>query len=501
LGDLVLLDGDSLRFSHDMVRKAAYEGLSVRRRRTLHQRACAVIEEWGDSVPLADPISTLAFHATGADSPELIVKWNRSAAEAAVARGAMEIAEELLTAVVPAQVAIGASEAERCAVQRSLATAAERAGHLEVSLDALVAARMLSAGHERARIAVHRARVLEKLGRYRSSLLVIARALKVRPDRSAESELLLARASVRGYLGDWKGSLRITTELLDSADQLDTRLRAQAHLLAEWCCSCLGLPERADHEEAAMKLMTEVDDSVGLGNMLLNRGVSAWRECRVRDAVADFRASSECYGRAGDVVGAAMAGNNLAEILTLQCRLDPAEDLLRNALRVTRAANYALGEMGTVSGLSRVAAWRGDASEALELQSTAIEGFRSLAADDYVLDSLVRLVEIHVLAGDADAALVAADSAATMLKRLGAVPVVPSTLARLRGSALLHAGREQEATESLERALSLATDDGYAYEVALSSLMLGRLREDEGQIHEALNRLHDLDVLGVPPGC
>ncbi len=501
LGDLVSLDGDDVRFSHDMVRKAAYESLSVRRRQVMHRRACEVIEDWGSSAPLADPISTLAFHATDSGSPELIVKWNRLAADAAVARGAVEIAEEMLTAVVPAQVAIGAPEGERCAVQRSLATAAERAGHLEASLDALGAAGMLSAGDERARIAVHRARVLEKLGRYRSSLLVIARALKAHPDWSAESDLLLARASVRGYLGDWKGSLRITAELLATADQLDTRLRAQAHLLAEWCCSCLGLPERADHEEAAMKLMTELDDSLGLGNILLNRGVSAWRECRVEDAIADFRASSERYQRAGDVVGAAMADNNLAEILTLQVRLDPAEDLLRNALRVTRAANYALGEMGTVSGLSRVAAWRGDAAEALELQSTALEGFRNLAADDYVLDSLVRLVEIHALAGDAEAAIVAADSATTMLKRLGAVPIVPSTLARLRGSALLHAGREQEATESLERALSLANEDRFAYEIALSSLMLGRVREDERQIHEAMEQLHELDVVGVPPGC
>jgi tetratricopeptide (TPR) repeat protein len=250
-----------------------------------------------------------------------------------------------------------------------------------------------------------------------------------------------------------------------------------------------------------MRLLTQLDDSLGLGNMLLNRGVSAWRECRVRDALADFRTSSACYGRAGDVVGAATADNNLAEILTLQVRLDPAEELLRNALRVLRAANYTLGELATISGLSRVAAWRGDAAEALELQSTALEGFRGLAADDYVLDSHVRLVEIHALAGDTDAALVAADSAATMLNKFGAVPVVPSTLARLRGRALLDAGREREATQSLRRALALANEDGFAYEIALSALMLGRLRQDEEQIDAAMAQLQDLDVLDVPPVC
>jgi tetratricopeptide (TPR) repeat protein len=306
---------------------------------------------------------------------------------------------------------------------------------------------------------------------------------------------------VRNYLGDWNECLAIATDLLASGDRLEPRLRAQAHLLSEWCCSCLGLPARAEHEQAALRLLTELDDALGLGNLLLNRGVSAWREWRVEHAISDFRNSSECYARAGDVVGAAIVDNNLAEILTVQSRLDQAEVLLRNARRVLRAANYSLGEMATISGLSRVAAWRGHAAEALELQLTALEGFRSLEADDYVLDSLVRLVEIHALAGDADAALVTADSAAAMLRRIGTVPVVPSTLARLRARALLAVGREHEAIESLERALALATDDAYAYEVALSSLMLGRLCHDEEQVNAAIAQLHDLDVPDVPPVC
>jgi tetratricopeptide (TPR) repeat protein len=247
-------------------------------------------------------------------------------------------------------------------------------------------------------------------------------------------------------------------------------------------------------------LLTELDDALGLGNLLLNRGVSAWHKWQVERAIADFRASSECYARAGDVVGAAIVDNNLAEILTVQFRLDQAEALLRNARRVLRAANYTLGEMATISGLSRVAAWRGETAQALELQLTALEGFRSLAADDYVLDSLVRLVEIHALAGDADAALVAADSAAAKLTDLGTVPVVPSTLARLRARPLLDTGRVLEAIESLERALSLAASDGNAYEVAMSSLLLGQLRGDEQQTRRAMEELGQLGVLDVPPG-
>src|SRR4029077_4438475 len=96
------------------------------------------------------------------------------------------------------------------------------------------------------------------------------------------------------------------------------------------------------------------------------------------------------YRLAGDVVGAAMADNNLAEILTLQFRLDPAEELLRNAGRVARAANYAHGERTRIRGRHRISAWRGDPGAALELQPAALAGFRELSSDDYILDSLVR---------------------------------------------------------------------------------------------------------------
>jgi tetratricopeptide (TPR) repeat protein len=255
------------------------------------------------------------------------------------------------------------------------------------------------------------------------------------------------------------------------------------------------------HEQAALDLLTELDDGLGLGNLLLNRGVSAWSEWRVDDAIADFRASSGCYVRAGDVVGAAMANNNLAEILTVQFRLDEADELLQNARRVLRAANYTHGEMGTISGLSRIAAWRGDPAAARQLQSIALEGFRQLAADDYVLDSLVRLVEIHVIAGDAPTALDVADAARALLRKLGPVPVVPFTLDRLRGRVLLDLDRHDEAADSLQRALSRATDDGHAYEIALCSFMLGRLDGDEQRVGQALQTLRDLGIPDVPPSC
>jgi tetratricopeptide (TPR) repeat protein len=218
------------------------------------------------------------------------------------------------------------------------------------------------------------------------------------------------------------------------------------------------------------------------------------------DAVADFRASSERYQRAGDVLGAAVVDNNLAEILTLQSHLDEAEELLIRARRLLQAANYPLGTLAASSGLSRIASWRGATSEALELQSEALSGFRELGADDYVVDSLVRLVEIHVTAGDAVSALDAADHAAKALAKLGPIPVVPATLARLTARALLLAGRTAEARNSFQAARSLAEADGFIYEVALSSIGVGRIDGDDACVTNALAQLRELGVEAPPPG-
>jgi tetratricopeptide (TPR) repeat protein len=249
-----------------------------------------------------------------------------------------------------------------------------------------------------------------------------------------------------------------------------------------------------------LDLLTELDDSMGLANLYLNLGASAWSECRALDAVEDLETSSANYKRAGDVLGAALADNNLAEVLTLQGHLDSAEGLLTRARRITQAASYPHGTFAIISGLSRIAAWRGNTADALQLQLEALKGFRELGADDFVVDSLVRLVEIHVFAGDSGAALTAAGDAARALANLGDVPVLPATLARLTARAQQLEGRAAESRRTFESALDLATADGFTYEIALASMAIGRMDDDDARVSVALAELAELGVIAPPPG-
>jgi len=153
-----------------------------------------------------------------------------------------------------------------------------------------------------------------------------------------------------------------------------------------------------------------------------------------------------------------------------------------------------------MSGLSRIAAWKGRTSEAIALQQEALEGFRALHADDFVADSLVRMVEIHVVAGDVTTALSTAAEAEAAVARLGEVAILPSTLSRLHGRGLLLAGRGEEARAKFEAAFDLATADGFVYEAALASMGLGRIDRDENRVSDALEQLAALGVLAPPPG-
>lgn len=500
LGDLMIVDGGDVRFRHDLVRTAAYQGLSIRRRRAVHARAVVVIDEWGSAAPVVDPIAALAFHASGSGDDDNIVRWCAAAADAALGAGAMEIGESLLAEVSDAQRRLGVDPAVRSATLRRQAMAAERSGHPEKALAILGQAARLADPDERPVVAVDRARLQEKLGRYRAALATTTRALSQCSDPGVRGHLLLSRATLWNFQSRWRACLDLCREILsDSSYAADRRLLAQAHLLAEWCCTALGLGDRAAHAQAALDLMTEVDDSIGLANLLLNRGESAWRENRPSDAISDFRTSSALYTRAGDVLGAALADNNLAEVLTLQFHLDEAERLLVHARRVAQAANYPHGTLATISGLSRIAAWRGNIDTAIALQSEAVSGFRDLRADDFVADGLVRLVEIHVIAGDVSALDVAGE-AQRAVQRLGNVPVLSATLGRLRARALLAAGRTDEARVGFERARAAAQLEGFAYEEILAALGLARLDGDQGLVASAFTRLAQLGVLAPPPG-
>ena len=70
----------------------------------------------------------------------------------------------------------------------------------------------------------------------------------------------------------------------------------------------------------------ELDDHVGQANVLNNQGVKAYFKGEWDRALQFYRRSEKARERAGDIIGAATALNNIAEILVAQGDLDGAAD-------------------------------------------------------------------------------------------------------------------------------------------------------------------------------
>jgi hypothetical protein len=110
------------------------------------------------------------------------------------------------------------------------------------------------------------------------------------------------------------------------------------------------------------------------------------------------------------------------------------------------------------------------------------------------------MVEIAVIAEEWNWAATAAHEAEIAVSALGAVPVLPAMLCRLRGRVLEATQRVGDAREQYVRAIELSATDGFEYETVLASIGLARVERDDAGIERAYARLRELDVVSLPPG-
>jgi tetratricopeptide (TPR) repeat protein len=227
--------------------------------------------------------------------------------------------------------------------------------------------------------------------------------------------------------------------------------------------------------------------------VLNNLGVDAYFEGRWDEAIEFYGRCRAVAQRAGDVVYAAIATNNAAEILSDQGRHDDARAQFDDALRTFRASKWMLGVPLVSSNLGRLAARAGRFDEAEQLLRDAIEACRRLGADTWVTEAQGRLAERHVLAGEYRAAEALAREVATAA---GATALGAST-ERTLGYALVQARERDEARPHFERSLEIAESIGARFEVALTLRALADTGDPE--LHARSEELFaELGVVAVP---
>jgi class 3 adenylate cyclase/tetratricopeptide (TPR) repeat protein len=498
---------NGFRFRHALIRDAAYNGLSFRRRRELHGRIADVIaQRRGDDPAEAVELLSLHFHR-GGRAPET---WRYSllAGRRAQAKWAnLEAAEFYERALDASKDLPQLDRPEVARTWEALGDCLQLAGRLEAAADAFREARALvpkdSAGL--VELMNKEGSLREEMGRYADAIRWYGRGLKAvdrLPESSAaahlRAELSMGYAEARFRQGEFADCIKRCRSVVEQALEIDDMSQlAAAYLLLHLVHTQTGSPDRRAFRGLALPIFEDLGDLKGQATVLNNLGIESYYDGDWKRALDVYERSRDLFRRIGDVTNVAMATNNIGEIRSDQGHLEEAARLFAEVRDSVDAAGQRLLSAVARLNLGRVAARAGRFDEAKTLIAEAADAFHEIRAASFAQEARVRLAEAAVLEGDHELALDETELAG-LASEANRAPAVLAVLHRVRGYAHLQSGRPEEAAREFESSLGEARRAGAAYEEALSLQARARLRDDGGDAAEARALLEALQVVRVP---
>jgi tetratricopeptide (TPR) repeat protein len=404
-----------LRFRRAAVQEAAYAGVPFAERRALHAVIATALQDG-----LAGPVDpgVLAQHHRLAGRPDLAYPLFRQAAEAAAANAAPVNAAAHYRAALEAGRAVGVSAADLATLWEGLGDALRLAAEGAAAERAYrEARRAVGADLPRQAKLMHRqSRLAQRAGHPATGVRWARRGqrtLEGVPDADAwRARLLAAEASNRMDQGRRTEAVRLCERALALAgagtDEIAQRAIAHAGFLLDWALVTLARPAEAVHSARSLQLYRDLGEWEDSAHVLNNMGMFAYWAGRWDDAVALYRECGDLAARIGDEEVVATSRANVGEVLADQGHRVEAEEALREALRIWRAAGNHGGTGFARMLLGRSAARDGRFADAVALLDDAISDLAGHGMQDAVLAESY-LAEALALAGEHDRALVLLD--------------------------------------------------------------------------------------------
>lgn len=502
LEDFVDVARGLAKFKSGVIRDVAYEGLPYRRRRLLHGRIGRLLEDRSEDP--AEHSELLSLHYHRALNFPKSWQYSRTAAARAQKKFALVAAASFYRrAVECVRHLTEITKEEAAGVWEALGFVLKEGGQFTESMTALKGARGLASDRAtRARLALFEGNVRERLGLYSTALRWYTRGLKLLQDGGLQPEerkvavlLRTSRAEIPFYQGRIAQAIKWSKQALEEAEGLGDRINmGRAYYVLMNAYNDLRDPQARHYGELALSIFQEEQNLRLQANVLNSLGIEAYFRGEWDEALKLYRESEEALEKTGHVLGAAIAANNVAEILSDQGKLPEAEILFQDALSTSRAAGHGRLIHAITSNLGRAAARSGRHQEASSLYEEALRGFRELGDEYNAAATEARMAENHLLEGQAEAAL-------TLATRVVATdpPGLVPLLRRIIGYAHARAGDLDAARASMEESLRLAREGGELYEEGLCLEALARLsnlRGEDGSPEEAESR-KILEQLGV----
>jgi tetratricopeptide (TPR) repeat protein len=388
------------RFAHPLMREAALEGLSARRRRTLHARYADSLEAKG-----AEP-AVLAVHLALAGLGERAATQALEAARRAEAVFALSDSEVVVRQALGAlEPATGQSEAASFQAALSPEVQALRSG-LELVLGKIAT---LTGRSDEAEGLLKT--VLERGDQTQVETKLALAKLYQRQSRWNEAiDLLEPNLGVDTSADTWcalVSSLRLSgrvEQALERANDAETHLNPepgwQSFLEQQRASAYLGLgqTERAqEHASRAVALAEALKDPEALSRALITLG-------RIERKLGHFAAALEHYEQAqaaltklGDLRGIAAVEVNIAAVLLDSRDFSTVIERLGNALEIAERGGYQDLIASVYYNLGETHAYRGELERVAHFAELAVQKYAQLSGTKMLVNSLLMLAQAQVL--------------------------------------------------------------------------------------------------------
>ncbi|HEY6297222.1 MAG TPA: AAA family ATPase, partial [Streptosporangiaceae bacterium] len=490
LGAFIQIDQDgSLCFRHALVRDTAYEGLSFRRRRQLHDGLGRALERRAGRTPEAEA-GLLSVHFYHAQNYGSAAHYARVAGEqAAVVYANAEAASFFARSLDAARRKRHPEPEEIAHTAEAYADARFRLGEFAAAGRAYATARKLLSDDRiaLARLRLKTAQVVVRTGGLSQALRWITSGRRILAGlsdpqaRRLDARLLADTAMIRQWQGRNGDAQQAAEAAITAAESAGARdVLARALQLLDAADVARGRFDSEPWAERSLAIWEELGELGWQARALNQLGIRAYFEGRWVTALAYYRRAAQTFDRVGDQWNAAISACNVGEILSDQGLYAESDDVARPALRVLQASGALSETAFALSVLGRTASRAGRLAEARDLLDTARAGYLRAGERGEALSTDVRIAECLVLAGLNEAAeTLTADLAAQAAAR--GMAAEAAALDRLRGYLLAQQGRPGPAAEAFEASLAAARERSALYDQALSLDGLVRLARQTGQ--------------------
>jgi tetratricopeptide (TPR) repeat protein len=522
LGEFVERDPDvpgAFRFRHALIRDAAYEGLSYRRRRELHGRVAEVIERsHGDRAEEAAELLALHFHRAE--------RWPETWRYSVDAGWRAEEKYANVEAVQFFEQALDAAKRVPDIPGDEIASVATALGDVCVLLgryESAAAAFRTAEGHvkddpiEYARLAEKRHWVPFRLAKHAQALRWLTRgiaALEGVEETGAGVErarLMASYATVRQVQRRPNDAIDWARKAIAEAERCGggaKEAEAAAYYILDWAHVALGRSDEAVYGERSLALYQEIGNKKRIGAVLNHLAGRAYLDGRWDECLALAARAKDATEAIGDRWSAAAVGYNIGETLCDQGRYEEAEPIVRESMSVW-SEDGALSDAAEASSLlGRILAHLGRFEQAEPLLTEALAVFKETGDEAEEMKAEGRLAYLLLARGDAAAAVTMLEGAIERATRSEGLSTLVAALRRLYGEALAATGRMDEARAELFEAIRIVglSDANFGlkstqYELGQTYAAFARLPgldEDETRMYAA-KRDEILTPLGVVP--